>query len=119
MAVFVLMPHLDARVSRTQAGTIDCLKVDAEALDRKPRQLFAQEVWINARGHHRAENHVAARAGETVEVESLHFPINGNTSPALPINTSSHRSDNGVRSGFTSQTYAPAAIAISGRPAAG
>src|SRR5438105_2627857 len=44
---------------------------------------------------------------------------NGRISPALPVITSSHKSESGVRSGFTSTTYAPAARAISGIEAAG
>src|SRR5678816_1840131 len=108
---------IDVRVSRTQTRAVHCLEVDAEASDWKPRQLFAQEVWVNTRGHGCAKYHVAARTGETVEIKSSHLPINGKTSPALPINISSHRSESGVGSGLTSQTYAPARFAMSGRPA--
>src|SRR6185295_2388891 len=115
----MLVRGFDARMCRTQSRAVDCFEVDAESTHSKQRKLFAQVVWINTRGDQRAEYHVAARSGETVEVKSLHCPSNGKTSPALPINTSSHKSDSGVRSGFTSQMYAPAVFAISGRPAAG
>src|SRR3954470_14383547 len=106
MPMFMFVPRLDARVRRTQSRPIDCFELDTETTDAKQRQLFAQEVRINTRGHCGAEYHVATRAGETVEVKSLHCPINGRTSPALPISTSSHKPDSGVRSGLTSQTYA-------------
>src|SRR5215207_2412194 len=119
MPVLMFVRRLHARIRGTQARSVDCFKVDAEPIDAKQRELFAEKVWIDSGGDHRAEYHVAACAGETVKVESLHLENNGNTSPALPVITSSQRSDNGVRSGFTSQTYASAAFAISGRPAAG
>jgi len=110
---------LNTCVSRTKPRAINRLEVDTESADWQQRQLLPQELRINTGGHHGAEYHVAACTGKTVEVNSLHLPINGRTSPALPINTSSHKSESGVRSGFTSQTYAPAAFAISGSPAAG
>src|ERR1051325_6819292 len=119
MAMLVLGRCFDSRIRCTQAGSIYRLKVHSEAADRKQRELLPQEVWINSRRNHRAEYHVAACAGKTVEVKSLHGRNCGNTSPALPVITSSQRSESGVRSGFTSQTNAPAALAISGMPAAG
>src|SRR5215213_5924390 len=73
-SVAVLVCRLNARVRRTQTRAINCLEVDAEPGNRKQRELPAQEVWIHARSDHRAEYHVAARAGKTVEVKSLHFP---------------------------------------------
>src|SRR5581483_6664236 len=90
-----------------------------------------------------AEHHVAAGAGETVEVESLHnggvrsptvrdgkltdqalayaraSDSIGRISAAFPVRTSSHKSDRGVASGFSCKTYAPAARAISGIDAEG
>src|SRR6185503_9030497 len=104
---------------RAQTGAIDRFEFNIEAVDVQQRELVAQVIWIYTCGHHRAEYHVAARTGKTVEIKSLHFENSGNTSPALPVSTSSQRSDNGVRSGLTSTTYAPAAFAISGMPAAG
>src|SRR5215208_5351923 len=119
MPVFVFVRCLHARVRRTQTRSVNCFKVDAEAIDAKEGELFPQIVRFNSSCDHGAEYHVAACAGETVKVQSLHLENSGNTSPALPSITSSQISDNGVRSGFTSQTYAPAAFAISGMPAAG
>src|SRR5688572_14584815 len=119
MPVFVFVRCFHSRIRRAQTRSINCFKVDAEAVYAKKRELFAEIVWIHSGGNHRAEYHVAAGAGKTVKVKSLHLENSGNISPALPVITSSQMSDNGVSSGFTSQTYAPALFAISGMPAAG
>src|SRR5687768_15710812 len=111
------MRGFDTRVCSTQTRSVDCFEVNVEALDVKQRELLAQHVMINSSSDHRAEDHVAACTGKTVEVQSLHN--RGNTSPAFPVTTSSHRSDRSVLSGLISQTNAPADFAISGRPAAG
>src|SRR5215208_2420308 len=70
--MFLLGRCFNSCVSRAQTRSVDRFKVDTEPADRKQRQLFPKEVWINSRGHHRAEYHVAARPGKAVEVKSLH-----------------------------------------------
>src|SRR6185503_13413139 len=119
VTMLVFVNCLNARVNRAQPGAIDSFKVDLETFDVQQRELFAQRSRIDTRRDHRAENHVAASTRETIEIESLHKPICGTISPALPVITSSQRPESGVRSGFTSQTYAPDAFAIPGSPAAG
>src|ERR1041384_7507694 len=94
----------DSRVRRAESRPTHGFEINMETADRQQRQLFAQVVSLDARGNHRTENHVAARSGETIEIKSLHHPNSGNTSPALPVSTSSHRLESGVRSGFTSTT---------------
>src|SRR5688572_31605616 len=119
MPVFEFVRCFNSRVRRTQTRSINCFKLDAEAVHANKRELFAEIVLIYSGGNHRAEYHVTARTGKTVKVKSFHLENSGNTSPALPVITSSQMFDNGVSSGFTSQTYAPALLAISGMPAAG
>ncbi len=70
--MFVLVSRLDVRVRRTESRSIHNFKVDRKAADWQARELFAQVVWIDSRGNHRPENHVAARSGKTIEVKSLH-----------------------------------------------
>src|SRR5688572_24075042 len=119
--MLALIRGYDSGVSRTQSGSIRGFEVDLETFDVEQRQLFAQRIRIDAGRDHRAEYHVAACTRKTVEVESLHsgLLICVKTSPAFPMITSSHTSESGVRSGFTSHRYAPADLAISGSPAAG
>src|SRR5438093_773813 len=111
---------LDMRVSGADPAAVDSLKVDRITLNAQQRELLIESVWINSGGDHRPKDHVATGTRETVEVESPHnCPNNGNTSPALPVSISLQRFESGVLSGFTSQMYALAARAISGRLAAG
>src|SRR6185503_9286833 len=108
MTMFMLGFCFDSCVCRAQPRSIHCFEIDVEPADRQQQQLFMQIAGLDARRHHRAENHVAACSGETIELESLPHPNSGSTSPALPVSTSAHRLESGVRSGFTSTTYAPA-----------
>ncbi len=72
VAMFVLVRGLDARVGRTQSRSINRFEVEVKTFDRQQRELFAQVARLDTRGNHRAENHVAARSGETIEIQSLH-----------------------------------------------
>src|ERR1051325_2669388 len=97
--MLVLGRRLDARVRSAESRSIDGFEVDLETADGQRRELFAQIVWLDARSHERAENHVAARPRETIEVKSSHLLISishappretalyakiRNPSPALP-----------------------------------
>src|SRR2546421_11896143 len=60
------------RVRRTDAGAIDPLEIDFPTADVEQLQLIDKCARVNSDADQCAENHVAARAGETVEVEGLH-----------------------------------------------
>ena len=68
----MLMGSLHFRVRRTDAGAIDSFEIDFPTADVEQLQPIDECARVNSGAHQRAENHVAARAGETVEVESLH-----------------------------------------------
>src|ERR1051325_8287162 len=71
--MLVLGCCFDACVRSAESRSIHSFEVDAEAAQGQRREFFTQEVWLNARSHERAENHVAARPRETIEVKISHL----------------------------------------------
>ena len=72
MPVCMFVRGVHARVSGTDARTVNPREFNSESLDVKQIKLIGQSLTIDSRRHHGAENHVAAGARETIEIESLH-----------------------------------------------
>src|SRR5258706_13108242 len=75
MTMRMLVPGLDPSIGRADSGTIDLFEINLPAADPKQFQLLDQSPRLKACTNQRAENHVAARAGKTVKVESFHQEI--------------------------------------------
>ncbi len=71
MLLFLFDP--DAGLRRADAGTVNRLKRHFKPGEIEQRELRLQFARFDPGGDERAENHVAARPGITVEIESLHI----------------------------------------------
>src|SRR5215207_5730672 len=99
----MLVSGADVRARRADAGAVNLLEADLEVGDAEELHLFDQRALVAARSDERAERHVAADAGEAVEVEcARHASSSGKTSPALPTMVSWQSSESGVGSGLIS-----------------
>jgi hypothetical protein len=68
---FFLGDH-NIRVERGNARTVYSLNFDVELDGRKAFELRDKLVPINPQSDKPAEDHIAARAGKTVEIERFH-----------------------------------------------
>ena len=70
MIVVVRRMDIDVELGCRDAAPIDPLDAERETRDAKFPELRLQQFKIQSKVEHRADEHIAADAGETVEVES-------------------------------------------------
>ena len=70
MIVVVRRMDIDVELGRRDAAPIDPLDAERETRDAKFPELRLQQFKIQSKVEHRADEHIAADARETVEVES-------------------------------------------------
>src|SRR6185436_12889965 len=111
--------HLDIELCGSDAGSLYQGGFDGVATQSERRQMLPEGFEINPEIYQCAHQHIAARSGETVEVQCAHHPRSlrncGRISAALPSRVTSHIKEMSVCSGLTSIRRTPGCLAAIGR----
>ena len=69
VVVMMVMLDSDVKLGRGDTAPIDFIDRKGEAVDPKTGDLPLEKLKVEAKVEHRADEHIAADAGEAVEIE--------------------------------------------------